>query len=66
MPRGPVALIVGLAGFFAYLLVVLELASLLAGAHWALELLFFAVAGIIWAFPAARLIRWVVEGRKQP
>lgn len=66
MARGPVALIVGLVAFFAYLLVVLELAALLAGTHWALELLFFALAGIVWAFPAARLIRWVVEGRTRP
>jgi hypothetical protein len=61
--RGGIALLVGLIGFFAYLLIVLEVAALLAGSHWALEFLFFAVAGVIWAFPAARLIRWVVEGR---
>jgi len=61
--RGPVALVVGLVGFFAYVLVALELAERLEGAHWAVEFLFFAVAGIVWAFPAARLIRWVVEGR---
>jgi hypothetical protein len=63
--RGPVALIAGLVGFLAYLLVVLEVAALLAGAHWAVELLFFAVAGIVWAFPAARLIRWAAAGRER-
>jgi hypothetical protein len=61
--RGAVALLVGLAGFVAYLLVVLELAALVAGAHWAVELLFFAAAGVVWALPAARLIRWAVGGR---
>jgi hypothetical protein len=64
--RGPIALLVGLIGFFAYLLIVLEVAARLAGSHWAVELLFFAVAGIVWAFPAARLIKWVVEGRAGP
>lgn len=63
MRRGPVALIAGLVGFFAYLLIVLELAAWLAGSHWAIELLFFAAAGIVWAFPAARLIRWAAAGR---
>jgi hypothetical protein len=64
--RGAVALIAGLVGFFAYLLVVLEIAAWLSGAHWAVELLFFALAGIIWAFPATRLIRWALSGRARP
>lgn len=63
MRRGPIALVLGVAGFLAYLVLVLEVAALLAGVHWAVELLFFAAAGIVWAFPAARLIRWAVEGR---
>ncbi len=66
MGRGAVAAVGGVLGLGAYLVFVLELAVHATGRHWALDLLFFALAGILWAFPAARLIRWVHEGRRAP
>jgi hypothetical protein len=62
MSRGAIAAIGGLAGLALYLFVVLEVAMAVTGHHWALDLLFFAAAGILWALPAARLIRWVQAG----
>ncbi len=63
MRRGPVAAIGGAMALGLYLVLVLELAAHATGHHWALDLVFFAAAGILWAVPAARLIRWVQAGR---
>ena len=27
-------------------------------AHWVIDLVFYAVAGIVWIFPAAAVVRW--------
>ncbi|MCU0985188.1 MAG: DUF2842 domain-containing protein [Acetobacteraceae bacterium] len=64
MGRGTIAAVGGIAAFALYLVLVLELAMVVSGVHWALDLVFFALAGIVWAFPAARLVRWVVAGRQ--
>lgn len=63
MGRGAIAAIGGVLALLAYLVAVLELADHATGHHWALDLLFFALAGIVWTIPAARLIRWVQDGR---
>jgi hypothetical protein len=64
MGRGTIAAVGGIAAFALYLVLVLELAMVVSGVHWALDFVFFALAGIVWAFPAARLVRWVVAGRQ--
>jgi hypothetical protein len=62
MSRTAIASLAGLAGFLAYVVIVLLLADLLRGRHWLLELAFFALAGILWVWPAKRLIAWAVRG----
>lgn len=64
MSRGTIAAVGGIVAFALYLWLVLELAMVVSGVHWALEALFYALAGIVWAFPAARLVRWVVAGEQ--
>jgi hypothetical protein len=64
MSRGTIAAVGGIVAFALYLWLVLELAMVVSGIHWALEALFYALAGIVWAFPAARLVRWVVAGQQ--
>jgi len=64
MSRGTIAAVGGIVAFALYLWLVLELAMVVSGVHWALEALFYALAGIVWAFPAARLVRWVVAGQR--
>jgi hypothetical protein len=64
MGRGTVGAVGGMAAFALYLWLVLELAMVVSGVHWAIEALFYATAGIVWAFPAARLVRWVVAGQQ--
>lgn len=60
MSRRPVALLAGLLGFLFYVAGVLVVADLVHGLHWAVELVFFAVAGIAWVWPAKRLIVWAL------
>jgi hypothetical protein len=61
MSRSTIALLAGLAGFIAYVVVVLLLADHVLGLHWTAQFVFFAVAGIAWVWPAKRLIVWAVR-----
>jgi hypothetical protein len=61
MSRSTIALLAGLAGFIAYVVVVLLLADHVLGLHWTVQFVFFAVAGIAWVWPAKRLIVWAVR-----
>jgi hypothetical protein len=53
---GTLALVAGLA---LYGLVVAALGQRWLAARPAVALAFYAVAGIVWIFPAARLTRWI-------
>ncbi len=58
MSRAAIAVPLGLIGFLAYVMVVVALADHVIGLHWLAEVLYFAVAGIAWVFPARRLMLW--------
>jgi hypothetical protein len=61
MPRIIVATVAGLAGMAAYLAAVLSLADALARLHWALQLLFYGLAGLAWVIPARWLMLWAAR-----
>lgn len=61
MSRPAIATLTGIAGFLAYVVLVLLLADHVRALHWTIELLFFAVAGIAWVWPAKRLMIWAVR-----
>ncbi len=61
MSRPTIAALAGIAGFLAYMVIVLLAADHLRQAHWLVELAFFAVAGIVWVWPAKALIAWAVR-----
>lgn len=63
MSRGVIALVVGLAGFLAYLAVVVALADHVIPLHWTVGLAYYLVAGLAWTWPAMRLMRWGLRGR---
>lgn len=63
MSRTALALLIGLSGFGLYVMAVVALADHVLGRHWALEALYFAVAGIAWVFPARRLMLWASGAR---
>ena len=58
MNRTAIALPLGLIGFLLYVGLVLALADWVLVQHWALQLAFFIVAGVGWAFPVKRLMFW--------
>ena len=60
-----IGLMVLLAWLFVYVMLAVGLAMrLLPGAHWTAQLLFYAVAGIAWVFPARYLITWISKIEK--
>jgi hypothetical protein len=61
MPRKPLALILGVLGFVLYVGAVVALADPVLEWHWTVQLLYFAVAGIAWTWPARALMFWAVR-----
>ena len=61
MPRILIATLTGLLGFTLYIGLVLALADLLYPLYWALQVLFFVVAGTLWVFPAKFLLFWAAR-----
>jgi hypothetical protein len=61
MSRPTLAALAGIAGFVLYVMVVLLAADHVRSLHWTLELMFFAVAGIAWVWPAKRLMAWATR-----
>lgn len=47
-------------GLFAYIALVVTIGtSSIMPRHWALQLLFYLIAGIVWAIPLRPFMRWV-------
>ena len=63
MSRIAIAVPVGLLGFFLYVGLVLKAADHVLEWHWLLQVPFFMVAGIAWAFPARWLMFWAAGQR---
>lgn len=61
MSRTVIATLAGIAGFIAYVAVVLLAADHVRDLHWLVELAFFAAAGIAWVWPAKWLIVWAMR-----
>ena len=61
MSRSVIALAVGTAGFIAYIAVVVALGDHVIPLHWAVELVYYVVAGLAWVWPASRLMHWALR-----
>lgn len=59
--RAAFATITGLLGLALYIGVVVALGDHVLGLHWLLQALYYLVAGLAWAFPAAWLMRWAAR-----
>lgn len=62
MSRIAVAGIAGVLGFLLYVGVVVALADHVLPLHWLVQLLYFVVVGIAWAWPAKWLMVWGAGG----
>jgi hypothetical protein len=58
MSRAPIAIIVGLAGFALYVAAVMILSDTVFAWHWALQAVYFVIAGTLWVFPIRWLMFW--------
>ena len=61
MSKPMLAGIIGILGFLLYVAAVIMLADHVLGTHWTLEVVYFALAGIVWVWPAKALIIWAAR-----
>ena len=64
MSRSSAALLIGLVGFAGYAVIALVLADYVLNMHWTVQVIYFAVAGIAWAWPAKWLIYWSANKKR--
>jgi len=48
-----------LIGLLLYIGVAVHIGGLIYGIHWTIEVIYYLVAGIAWAFPAGYLVKWM-------
>jgi len=58
MSRIAIAAVAGILGFLLYVGAVVALADHILPLHWLVQLLYFVVVGIAWAWPAKWLMVW--------
>jgi hypothetical protein len=61
MSKPMLAGIVGVLGFLFYVAAVIMLADYVLSTHWTVEFVYFALAGIVWVWPAKALIIWAAR-----
>jgi membrane protein implicated in regulation of membrane protease activity len=54
-----------LLGLLAYIVVVITIATTWLPSHWAIQLLFFAVAGVAWAIPLKPFMAWMNQAAEE-
>lgn len=63
-PRSAIGMLTLIAGLAVYALIAAAIGDLLAGTWAIVQILYYIVAGILWIFPARRLMRWTVQRAK--
>jgi hypothetical protein len=63
MSRTTLAVFAGLLFIFAYVITVITVPDFVGQMHWAVEAIYWALAGIIWVFPVRWLMLWSVKKR---
>jgi hypothetical protein len=58
MSRAAFATLIGIGGFILYVMAVVALADHVIGLHWLVQLAYYVVAGVAWAWPARALMFW--------
>ena len=61
--RTLVATAVGIVLVLAYIVLVVTLPDLLPPQHWAVQALYWCVAGVLWVLPVWALMVWAVRRR---
>jgi hypothetical protein len=58
MSRAAFATLIGIGGFILYVMAVVALADHVIGLHWLVQLAYYVIAGVAWAWPARALMFW--------
>ncbi len=64
MSRTPLAVLVFVVGFTAYVAAAVALADHVLPLHWTVQVVYFLVAGVAWAWPARALMFWAARARR--
>lgn len=64
MSRSTLAFLIGVVGFITYIVVVVTIGDFFVQQHWLIQLGYYVTAGIVWVFPAKRLIIWGAGPRR--
>ncbi|GGB34359.1 hypothetical protein GCM10011380_24770 [Sphingomonas metalli] len=64
--RKPVGALAILALIALWVVAVTSLSGLVGSWHWALQLAFYVVTGIVWITPTRPLLQWMETGRWRP
>ena len=63
MKRTPIAIIAGIAGLIVYAIVVLKIGDGVQTMHWALQAVYYTLAGSLWVLPIRWLMLWAAHMR---
>ncbi len=63
MSRVSRAVFGGVVFIIVYTIVVISIPDHVGRMHWALELIYWAIAGVVWVFPIRWLMLWSVHKR---
>jgi len=61
MSRTLIASCTGILGFILYVMAVVALADHVLPLHWLVQVAYFAVVGLVWAWPAKALMFWAAR-----
>lgn len=61
--RKPAGMLLIVAIIIVWAILVASLSGVVGRWHWALQLVFYVVAGIVWITPMKPLLRWMEGGR---
>ena len=60
MSRTAIATLAGIFGLTAYLIAVLVIGDHVQTLHWAIQAVFYTIAGLVWVLPIRSLMYWSV------
>jgi hypothetical protein len=61
MLRVTLAVVVGVLGVLLYVMAAVALADVVVPLNWAIQAVYYLAAGVLWVYPAHRLILWAAR-----
>lgn len=61
--RQPAGILLILLWILVWSVIAVSASVLVAGLHWSVQLIYYAIAGLIWIAPLKPLLRWMETGK---